>query len=107
MRNYILSLMEKGGSVYIITNDYNTTLYIGVTSNLRSRLIEHKDKIYPSSFTAKYNCYKLVYYENFFSIEEAIAREKQLKSGSRKNKIKLIESINDSWKDLSDELDEC
>ncbi|MEP7265826.1 MAG: GIY-YIG nuclease family protein [Bacteroidota bacterium] len=96
--------MERGGCVYITSNEYNTTLYIGVTSNLEARIYEHKKKIYPNSFTAKYNCNKLVYFESFISIEEAIAREKQLKGGSRMAKIKLIERTNPSWKDLSDEI---
>ncbi|RZL51879.1 MAG: GIY-YIG nuclease family protein, partial [Pedobacter sp.] len=55
--------MEKGGCVYILTNAFNTVLYIGVTSDLYSRIIEHRAKIYPASFTSKYNCYKLVYFE--------------------------------------------
>jgi putative endonuclease len=97
--------MEKGGCVYILANDYNTTLYIGVTSNLSARLEEHKNKVYPGSFTARYNCNKLIYYETFYSIEEAIEREKQLKKKSRAYKNKLIEDRNNSWKDLRNELE--
>ncbi len=67
--------MEKGGAVYILTNKSNTTLYIGVTSNLLSRIVEHREKIYPKSFTARYNLNKLVYFETFHEIEEAIARK--------------------------------
>ncbi|MCG8384087.1 MAG: GIY-YIG nuclease family protein, partial [Cytophagales bacterium] len=68
--------MKKGGAVYIITNTHNTTLYTGVCEDLIARTIEHKESAYPNSFTAKYNCSKLVYYELFHSMEEAIAREK-------------------------------
>ncbi|MCB0493831.1 MAG: GIY-YIG nuclease family protein [Cyclobacteriaceae bacterium] len=96
--------MERGGSVYILTNVNNTVLYTGVTSDLFSRLNEHTEKEYPKSFTARYNINKLVYYENFHSIEEAIIREKQIKAGSRKAKIKLIISINPEWKDLFEEI---
>ena len=96
--------MQKGGAVYIMSNKNNTTLYVGVTSNLISRVYEHKEKLHPQSFTAKYNLKKLVYFEGFHSIEEAIAREKQIKGGSRKKKIRLIESINPGWKDLYEEV---
>ena len=90
----------KGGAVYILTNKNNTTLFTGVTSNLISRVLEHKEKVYPKSFTSKYNISKLVYYEQFHSIEETIAREKQIKAGSRKKKNELIEGINPEWIDL-------
>ena len=75
--------MERGGIVYFITNKTHTVIYVGVTSDLRSRVWEHKNKIYPDSFTAKYNCDKLVYYNFFPSIEEAIDEEKRIKGGSR------------------------
>lgn len=65
--------MHKGGAVYIMTNKNNSVLYVGVTSDLRVRLWEHKNKVHSNSFTAKYNCNKLVYYNSFSSIEEAIA----------------------------------
>ncbi len=97
--------MEKGGSIYIMTNEHHTVLYTGVTSDLLSRISEHKSKKYSSSFTIQYNISKLVYYETFHDIEEAIAREKQIKAGSRKKKIILIESINPEWRDLYNELD--
>ena len=97
--------MERGGAIYILTNKNNTVLYTGVTSDLRKRLYEHRNKIYASSFTTKYNVSKLVYFEVFSLIEEAIAREKQIKGGSRKKKIELIESINPEWKDLSGEFE--
>ena len=97
--------MERGGAIYILTNKNNTVLYTGVTSDLRKRLYEHKNKTYPSGFTSRYNVSKLVFYEIFTSIEEAIAREKQIKSGSRKKKILLIEELNPEWNDLSNEFD--
>ena len=96
--------MEKGGAVYILTNKYNKVLYTGVTSHLKARLAEHKGKKYKTSFTAKYNVYKLVYYKGFHHIEDAIAEEKRIKGGSRNQKIKLIESRNPTWDDLSSKL---
>ena len=92
--------MKHGGCTYIVTNQYNKVLYTGVTSGLRARIWEHKTKFYPNSFTAKYNCNKIVWYETFSRIEEAIEKEKQIKGGSRKDKEALIKSINPSWKDL-------
>ncbi|MBT3382890.1 MAG: GIY-YIG nuclease family protein [Prolixibacteraceae bacterium] len=97
--------MERGGAIYILTNRNNTVLYTGVTSNLRKRLYEHKNKVYTSSFTNKYNVSKLVYFEVFSLIEEAIAREKQIKAGSRKKKVELINSINPEWNDLSGQFE--
>ena len=90
----------KPGFIYIVTNKYNNTFYIGVTSNLPKRILEHKEKRYENSFSARYNLIKLVYYEQFQMIGDAIAREKQLKAGSRVNKINLIQSINPNWVDL-------
>ena len=87
-----------------MTNDRYTTLYVGVTSDLYSRVVEHREKKYPRSFTGKYNLTQLVYYELFHSIEEAIAREKQIKAGSRADKEKLIQSTNPEWRDLFDEI---
>jgi putative endonuclease len=92
--------MVRGGCVYIMTNKHHTTLYIGVTSDIVARVLEHKEKTDPKSFTARYNLFKLVYYELLPGIEESIAREKQLKAGSRKRKIDLINSMNPEWKDL-------
>jgi putative endonuclease len=94
----------KGGCVYIMANVRNTTLYTGVTSDLLTRVLEHKGMKYPNSFTSRYNVIKLVYYESFHSIEEAIAREKQIKSGSRADKESLINAINPEWKDLFQEI---
>jgi len=96
--------MELGGCVYIITNDNHTVLYIGVTSDLLFRVIQHRTHVFPQSFTARYNCHKLIYYEQFTTIEEAIGREKQLKKWNRVWKEKLIESGNPHWKDLFDEI---
>lgn len=97
--------MERGGAAYIMTNRHHTVFYTGVTYNLISRIHEHKTKKYPKSFTAKYNICKLVYFEPFHSIEEAIAREKQIKKYRREKKINLIESINIEWNDLYDDLE--
>ena len=96
--------MKRGGAVYILTNLNNTTLYTGITSDLQKRIDEHKNKVFQDSFTAKYNLTKLVYYEGFHNIEEAILREKQIKGGSRANKEKLINSINPMWRDLYEEI---
>ncbi len=98
--------MERGGCVYIMTNEYRTTLYIGVTSNLPARLFEHTTHAYPNSFTAKYNLKYLIFCQTYFTIEEAIAREKELKGWKRVRKNKLIESVDSTWKDLSAELSE-
>jgi putative endonuclease len=92
------------GFVYIITNTQKNVLYTGVTSELRERIHQHKTKYYPNSFSAKYNLTILVYFERFDYIEDAIEREKQIKGGSRKAKEILINSINPTWKDLWDEV---
>jgi putative endonuclease len=94
----------KTGFIYIVTNKYNNTLYIGVTSNLPKRILEHKEKRYENSFSARYNLNKLVYYEQFQMIGDAIAREKQLKAGSRATKIKLIQDFNPLWDDLYESI---
>ncbi len=94
----------KSGFVYLLTNKNNTVLYVGVTSNLVERIEQHRTKKYPKSFTARYGLYKLVYWEAFSSIGEAIAREKQLKAGSRLKKIELINGSNPAWMDLYDAL---
>ena len=83
-----------------MTNKNNTTLYTGVTSDLKIRVYQHKNHIFPKSFTTTYKLHKLVYHEGFHSIEEAIAREKQIKGGSRKKKEALINAVNPEWKDL-------
>ncbi len=89
--------------VYIMTNRYNKVLYTGVTSNLLKRVNEHKEKTI-GRFTSQYNVTKLVYYEEFETMPEAIAREKQIKGGSRQKKLDLINSKNPGWKDLYDEF---
>jgi putative endonuclease len=97
--------MRKGGYIYILTNKHKTTLYIGVTSELPSRILKHKIHYYgPGSFSAKYNLGFLVYYEGFDTILEAIKREKQLKKWSRNKKVALIECLNPYWNDLSEEV---
>lgn len=95
--------MTKQYYVYIMANDTNTVTYTGVTNTIYRRITEHKDKIL-KGFTAKYRINKLVYYEVFESIENAILREKQIKSWSRKNKVKLVKTINQDLHDLYVEL---
>jgi len=90
-------------AVYFLSNKHNTVLYTGVTHNLVQRISQHKEKLIPG-FTRRYNVEKLVYFEFFEDIRDAIAREKQLKALSRKKKNELIESINPEWKDLFDDL---
>lgn len=87
--------------VYIMTNKSNNVLYIGVTDDFDSRVEEHKHKVYPQSFTARYNCNKLIYFEEFDNGHKASQREKQMKKWNREWKIKLIEEMNPSWFDLS------
>ena len=94
----------KPGFIYIVTNKYNNTYYVGVTSNLPKRILEHKKKRNENSFSARYNLNKLVYYEQFQMIGDAIAREKQLKAGSRAKKTDLIQGLNPNWNDLYDEI---
>jgi putative endonuclease len=94
----------KSAFVYIITNKNNTTIYVGVTSNLKQRIKQHREKKYTQSFSAQFNLNKLVYYESLTSIVTAIAREKQLKAGSRAKKIALIEQLNPEWLDLFEDL---
>ena len=97
--------MERGGYAYITTTKKNTVLYTGSTSDLRVRIYQHKTKEYPNSFTARYNVDKLVYYEYFHFVEEAIEREKQIKSWKRAKKLELINAFNPEWRDLYEELD--
>jgi len=89
--------------IYIMTNFENGTLYTGVTNNLARRIYEHKNKLV-KGFTNKYDLDKLVYYEVFDSIEYAILREKQIKGGSRKKKLNLINNFNKEWKDLYEQI---
>ncbi len=90
----------KGGFIYIITNKENKVLYTGVTSDLVSRVMQHNDEHYPHSFTAKYNCKKLIYFEVLDNIESVIKREKYIKGKSRAYKLELITSENPDFNDL-------
>ena len=90
--------------VYIMSNAHNTVLYIGVTNDLARRVYEHKNGL-GSAFVKKYNVHKLVYYEVGNDVYAAIAREKQIKGGSRKKKIDLINSLNAEWRDLYEEIE--
>ena len=96
-------MQYKQSYVYILANKHNTVLYTGVTRDLKRRIYEHKQK-FVKSFTSKYNVDKLVYYEVFDDIYNAITGEKQIKAGSRQKKIDLINSMDESWKDLYDEI---
>jgi len=91
--------LRKQFYVYIMTNKKHTTLYTGVTSDLISRVYEHREKSV-DAFTKKYNITKLVYCEVFDDVENAIAREKQIKGRSRQKKVRLINDTNREWKDL-------
>ncbi|PWN70515.1 GIY-YIG nuclease family protein [Chryseobacterium phosphatilyticum] len=88
----------KAGFIYIMTNKNHTTLYTGVTSNLPKRVQQHKESHFPKSFTSRYNLYKLIYWEAFQEIGDAIAREKQIKAGSRQKKLDLINAMNPEWR---------
>jgi len=90
--------------VYILTNKNQTVLYTGVTSNLIRRVYEHKNHSDPNSFTAKYKVNRLVYFEETTDVEAAIAREKQIKSWSRKRKTYLIFEMNPHWVDLYNQI---
>lgn len=95
--------MARQYCIYILTNYDNTTLYTGVTNDLKRRVYEHKNKLV-KGFSSKYNLQKLVYYEVFDSIVQAITREKQIKGGSRKKKDDLINAFNREWNDLYDTI---
>ncbi len=92
-----------GYYVYILTNKTNTVMYIGATSDLSRRIYEHKNKMI-EGFTKKYNVYKLVYVEEYSDVNDALAREKQLKRWVRSKKNALVESLNPNWEDLSEHL---
>ena len=95
--------MKKGGYVYILANDRNGTIYIGVTSDLVRRITEHKQKVV-EGFTKKYDVSKLVWYEVHDTIESAIEREKLMKKWKRLWKLGEIEEMNPEWWDLSNEF---
>ena len=87
--------------VYIMANKRDGVIYIGVTNNLDERVKEHRLKIFPKSFTAKYNCDKLIYFEKFENGADAVKREKRFKKWKRDWKIELIEEMNPTWTDLT------
>jgi putative endonuclease len=87
--------------VYIMSNKKNGVIYIGLTESIEERVKEHKLKVYPKSFTAKYNCDKLVYFEEFGNGSDAEKRERNFKKWKREWKVDLIEEMNPSWSDLS------
>ena len=95
--------MDKTYCVYILTNRYNTVLYTGVTGDLKARVHQHREKLIPG-FTARYHVSRLVYYQVTDSPSAAIAREKQIKAGSRQKKIDLINRFNPGWRDLYDDI---
>ena len=93
----------KSPAVYIVASKRNGTLYTGVTSNLSQRIWQHRQAM-SAGFTARYGCNRLVWYEFYDTMPNAIAREKQIKAGSRKKKLSLIETINPDWRDLYEQL---
>jgi len=94
-------IKEKNYFVYINTNKTHNIFYTGVTNNILNRNNQHKNQNNKISFTAKYNVNKLVFYETFNNIYDAISMEKQIKGGSRKKKIALVNKLNPMWKDLT------
>ena len=95
--------MSEQYYVYLLTNKNNIVIYTGVTNDLKRRVYEHKEKLV-DGFTKKYNVNKLVYFAATNNVSSAIQREKQIKAGSRKKKIDLINSMNSEWKDLFNEV---
>ena len=96
-------MQDRQYAVYIVTTSANTSLYTGVTNDLKRRIWEHKEKCI-DSFTKKYHTGKLVYYETCENIEAAIAREKQIKGKRRQKKIDMIVGFNPSWNDLFEDI---
>ena len=92
------------GYFYILSNNHNNVLYCGATDDLYRRVLEHRTGKYINAFTLRYNVHKLVYYESFNVVHDAFEREKQVKGGSRKKKIELINKMNPEWKDLFEEI---
>ncbi len=90
--------------IYIITNKPNGVLYIGVTKDLKRRIRQHKNKVHPTTFSARYNLNVLVYFENHETKESALLREKRMKKWNRDWKVELIEKPNPSWEDLFDKI---
>jgi putative endonuclease len=95
--------MDRRFYVYMMTNIKNTVIYTGVTNDLKRRAYEHRLKL-REGFTKRYNTAKLIYYEQFVDAVHAIAREKQIKGGSRQKKIELINALNPEWRDLYEEI---
>ena len=91
--------MDKQYCVYIITNQNHTVLYTGITNDLKRRIYEHKEKLV-KGFSTKYNLDKLVYFQITEDVVSAITREKQIKGGSRKKKVEIINRLNPDWIDL-------
>jgi len=96
-------MWNKNYYIYIATNKNNTVLYTGVTNNLKRRIYEHRYKLV-EGFTSKYNINKLVYFEHYTNINDAIRREKCIKKWRRQWKIDIIEKLNPQWRDLYDEI---
>jgi putative endonuclease len=100
-----MKVTETQYYVYMLTNKRSTVLYTGVTNNLEQRLIEHYiDRIEQKTFTGKYNCHYLLFYESYKYVNDAIAREKEIKGWTRAKKVKLISDFNPEWKFLNEEL---
>ncbi len=100
-----MKVNEKSYYVYILTNKIKTVLYTGMTNALEQRLIEHYiDRIERKTFTGKYNCHFLIYYESYRYVNDAIAREKEIKGWLRIKKEALIQNFNPEWKFLNEEL---
>ena len=95
--------MDRRYYIYLMTNKRGSVIYTGVTNDLKRRVYEHKEKLV-EGFTKKYNINKLVFYEIFEDVENAILREKQIKGGSRQKKVELINDMNKEWRDLYEEL---
>jgi putative endonuclease len=95
--------MSKEYYIYLLTNKHNNVLYTGVTNDLIRRIYEHKNKL-QKGFTEKYNVDRLVYYEMYNDISDAITREKQIKGWTRKKKNELISQFNPKWKDLYEDI---
>ncbi len=96
--------MSEKHYLYIITNKNEGVLYIGITNNLKRRIYQHKNKVHKSTFSARYNLDKLVYFEIFDSKDEALLREVRMKKWNREWKMNLIKSFNSEWKDLYSEI---
>ena len=96
-------MLHRSYFVYSMTNRTRTVLYTGVTTDLKRRVWQHREKIF-EGFTSRYQVERLVYYEMFDDVNSAIAREKQLKAGSRQKKIDLVNALNAEWRDLFDDL---